>query len=53
MMAILKGITLLKDVLTLLFNLFDTVFREMRNEEMIFTFINGNEISTKRICQYQ
>ena len=36
-----------------LFNLFDTVFREMRNEEMIFTFINGNEISTKRICQYQ
>jgi len=36
-----------------LFNLFDTVFREMRNEQMIFTFINGNEISTKRICQYQ
>ena len=36
-----------------LFNLFDTVFREMRNEELIFTFINGNEISTKRICQYQ
>ena len=36
-----------------LFNLFDTVFREMRNQELIFTFINGNEISTKRICQYQ
>ncbi len=36
-----------------LFDLFDTVFREMRNEEMVFTFINGNEISTKRICQYQ
>ena len=36
-----------------LFDLFDTVFREMRNEQMIFTFINGNEISTKRICQYQ
>ena len=35
-----------------LFNLFDTVFREMRNEEMIFTFINGNEIRTNRICQY-
>ena len=35
-----------------LFDLFDTVFREMRNEQMIFTFINGNEISTKRICQY-
>ena len=36
-----------------LFDLFDTVFREIRNEQMIFTFINGNEISTKRICQYQ
>ena len=36
-----------------LFDLFDTVFREMRNDQMIFTFINGNEISTKRICQYQ
>lgn len=35
-----------------LFNLFDTVFREMRNEEMIFTFINGKEIRTKRICRY-
>ena len=36
-----------------LFNLFDTVFREMRGEEMIFTFIDGIETSTKRICQYQ
>ena len=35
-----------------LFNLFDTVFREMRNEAMIFTFINGNEIRTNRICKY-
>ena len=35
-----------------LFNLFDTVFREIRNEEMIFTFIDGIETSTKRICQY-
>ena len=35
-----------------LFDLFDTVFREMRNEQMIFTFINGIETSTKRICQY-
>ena len=35
-----------------LFNLFDTVFREMRGEEMIFTFIDGIETSTKRICQY-
>jgi hypothetical protein len=24
----------------------------MRNEEMIFTFIDGIETSTKRICQY-
>ena len=35
-----------------LFNLFDTVFRKMRGEEMIFTFIDGIETSTKRICQY-
>ena len=35
-----------------LFNLFDTVFRKMRGEEMIFTFVDGIETSTKRICQY-
>ena len=35
-----------------LFNLFDTVFRKMRGEEMIFTFIDGIEPSTKRICEY-
>ena len=35
-----------------LFNLFDTVFRKMRGEEMIFTFIDGIETSTRRICQY-
>ncbi len=35
-----------------LFNLFDTVFREMKDEKMIFTFVNGTEIRTKRICQY-
>ena len=35
-----------------LFNLFDTVLRNMRGEEMIFTFIDGIETSTKRICQY-
>ena len=35
-----------------LFNLFDTVFRKMRDEEMIFTFIDGIETSTKRICEY-
>ena len=35
-----------------LFNLFDTVFRKMRGEEMIITFIDGIETSTKRICQY-
>ena len=35
-----------------LFNLFDTVFRKMLGEEMIFTFIDSIETSTKRICQY-
>ena len=35
-----------------LFDLFDTVFREMREEEMIFTFINGTETRTQRICKY-
>ena len=35
-----------------LFNLFDTVFRKIRGEEMIFTFVDGIETSTKRICQY-
>ena len=35
-----------------LFNVFDTVYRKMRGEEMIFTFIDGIETSTKRICQY-
>ena len=35
-----------------LFNLFDTVFRKIRDEEMIFTFVDGIETGTKRICQY-
>ena len=35
-----------------LFNLFDTVTRRMNDEEMIFTFINGVETRTKRICKY-
>jgi hypothetical protein len=35
-----------------LFDLFDTVFREMRDEEMIFTFIDGTETRTQRICQF-
>jgi hypothetical protein len=35
-----------------LFNLFDTVFREMRDEQMMFTFVDGIETSTKRICEY-
>ena len=35
-----------------LFDLFDTVFREMRDDEMIFTFIDGTEIRTQRICSY-
>lgn len=35
-----------------LFNLFDTVFREMRGDEMIFTFIDGTETRTQRLCRY-
>ena len=35
-----------------LFDLFDTVFREMRGTEMIFTFIDGIETRTQRICSY-
>ncbi len=35
-----------------LFDLFDTVFREMRGDEMIFTFIDGTETRTQRLCQY-
>jgi len=35
-----------------LFDLFNTVFREMRGEEMIFTFIDGTETRTQRICHY-
>lgn len=35
-----------------LFDLFDTVFREMRDGEMIFTFIDGSETRTQRLCRY-
>ena len=36
-----------------LFDLFDTVLREMRGEEMIFTFADGGETCrTERLCQY-
>lgn len=35
-----------------LFDLFDTVFREMRDDEMIFTFIDDTEIRTQRRCNY-
>ena len=35
-----------------LFDLFDTVFREMRGEEMIFTFVDGIETRTQRLCHY-
>ena len=35
-----------------LFNLFDTVTRRMEGDEMIFTFIDGSETRTKRICKY-
>jgi len=35
-----------------LFDLFDTVFREIRGEEMIFTFADGVETRMERLCQY-
>ena len=35
-----------------LFDLFDAVTRRMNGEEMIFTFIDGVETRTERICQY-
>ena len=35
-----------------LFRLFDLVTRKMEDEEMIFTFVDGIETRTKRICQY-
>ena len=35
-----------------LFGLFDLVTRKMEGEEMIFTFVDGIETRTKRICQY-
>jgi len=35
-----------------LFDLFDTVFREMRGEEMIFTFADGVETRMERRCHY-
>ena len=35
-----------------LFRLFDVVTRKMDGEEMIFTFVDGIQTRTKRICQY-
>jgi len=35
-----------------LFDLFDAVTRRMRGDDMIFTFIDGTEIRTQRICHY-
>ena len=35
-----------------LFNLFDTVTRRMDGENMIFTYVDGSETRTKRICKY-
>ena len=35
-----------------LFDLFDTVFREIRGEEMIFTFADGIETRMERLCHY-
>ncbi len=35
-----------------LFDLFDTVNRRMRGDEMVFALFNGTEIPTKRICLY-
>ena len=42
-----------KGTMTLrLFRLFDLVTRKMEGEEMIFTFVDGIETRTKRICKY-
>ena len=35
-----------------LFNLFDTVSRRIDGEDMIFTFIDGEETRAKRMCKY-
>ena len=35
-----------------LFDLFDTVSRRLSGEEMVFTFVNGVETRTKKICHY-
>ena len=35
-----------------LFNLFDTVTRRLDGEDMIFTFIDGEETRAKRICKF-
>jgi len=35
-----------------LFNLFDTVTRRLDGEDMIFTFIDGEETRAKRMCKY-
>jgi hypothetical protein len=35
-----------------LFDLFDTVTRRLSGEEMIFTFIDGIETHTQKICHY-
>ena len=35
-----------------LFDLFDTVSRKLSGQEMIFTFVNGLEVRTKKICHY-
>ena len=35
-----------------LFNLFDTVSRRLEGEDMIFTFIDGEETRAKRMCKY-
>ena len=35
-----------------LFDLFDTVSRKMAGDQMVFTFIDGTEVRTRRICHY-
>ena len=44
--------TLMMVMVFRLFNLFDAVTRRMNGEEMIFTFIDGIETRTRRICEY-
>ena len=48
-----SAIFLENEVMTFrLFNLFDTFSRRMEGEDMIFTFVDGGETRSKRMCKY-